>query len=152
MEDVQQLVAALFTVKNSLERAQRHSPRANQLAVLQIIAAHEGSSPKMLAADLDVHPSSVTRQVQGLSDAGLVAVVANQEDRRSCCISLTDAGRQELNRLTQIGLGRFAQFVAEWDAQEVRTLAGLLWKLELSKAEVASQEPHARGRHWQQKA
>jgi DNA-binding MarR family transcriptional regulator len=149
MEDVQQLVAALFTVKNSLERAQRHSPRASQLAVLQVIATHEGISPKMLAADLDLHPSSITRQVQVLSDAGLVVVVANQEDRRSCRISLTDAGRQELNRLTQIGLGRFAQFVADWDAQEVRTLARLLWKLEMSKAEVASQEQHARGRHWQ---
>jgi DNA-binding MarR family transcriptional regulator len=78
-----------------------------------------------------------------------VAVVANQEDRRSCHITLTEAGRDEMNRLTQIGLDRFATFVADWDAQEVQTLARLLLKLEASKAEVASSEQRARGRHWQ---
>ena len=149
MEDIQQLVAALFTVKSSLDRASRRSLKAAQLTVLQVIAAHPGFSPKAIAEELDLHPSSITRQVQALEDAGYVAAVANQEDRRSCHITLTDAGRDELDRLTQIGMARFASFVADWDASEVQMLAKLLWKLETSKAEVAAQEQRTKGRHWQ---
>jgi DNA-binding MarR family transcriptional regulator len=149
MEDVQHLVTALFAVNNSLDRARRNSPQARRLSVFQMIADHPGVSPKAIAADLELHPSSITRQVQVLEDAGWVVVVANQEDRRSCRITLTDAGRSELNRLTQIGLGRFAKFVAAWDAQEVQILTMLLVKLEVSKAKVASSEQRARGRHWQ---
>ncbi len=117
--------------------------------MLQLIAANPRVSPKAIAAELDLHPSSITRQVHVLEDAGHVAVVANQEDRRSCRITLTDAGREELNRLTQIGLGRFATFVAAWDAEEVRTLARLLWKLEASMTEGVQPEPRPGGRHWQ---
>ena len=148
-QDVQQLVMALFTVNSSLERARRRIPQAGRLSVLQLIAANPGVSPKAIAVELDLHPSSITRQVQALEDAGYVAVVANQEDRRSCRLTLTDAGREELNQLTQIGLGRFATFVAAWDAEEVRTLARLLWKLEASKAEGIQPEPRPGGRHWQ---
>lgn len=149
MQDVQQLVAALFLVNSSLERAQHRSKQASTLAVLQVVAANPGASPKEIAADLSLHQSSITRQVRTLEEAGHVAVVANSQDRRSCCITLTDAGRDELNRLTQIGLGRFAKFVAAWDAEEVRTLAKLLLKLEASKSEVARQEQRPSGRRWQ---
>lgn len=149
MQDVQQLVTALFLVNSSLERAQHRSKQASTLAVLQVVAANSGASPKEIAADLSLHQSSITRQVRTLEEAGHVAVVINPQDRRSCCITLTDAGRDELNRLTQIGLGRFAKFVAAWDAEEVRTLAKLLLKLEASKSEVARQEQRPSGRRWQ---
>ena len=147
---VQQFVAALFAVNSGLEKARRHSPQARQLSVVQVIAAHPGISPKELAEELDLHPSSITRQVQTLEDIGYVEVVANQKDRRSCRITLTAAGEEELKRLTQIGHGRFAKFVASWDAQELRTLTKLLIKFEESKAEVARLEQRLPGRHWHQ--
>jgi DNA-binding MarR family transcriptional regulator len=148
-EDVQQLVIALFTVNSSLDRARRRSTPASTLAVLQIVAAHQGISPSEIASDLDLHQSSITRQVRTLEDAGYVTVTINPQDRRSCHITLTEAGQDELNRLTQIGLGRFAQFVADWDAEEVRTLTRLLLKLEASKAEVAKSEQRPGNRRWQ---
>ena len=41
--------------------------------------------------------------------------MANDGDGRSCLVSLTDEGRHELVRLREIGLDRFALFVAdEW--------------------------------------
>jgi len=53
---------------------------------------------------------------------------------------LTSTGQDELKRLTEIGFGRFAKFVENWDAEEVRSLARLLSKLEQSKGEVAQHE------------
>lgn len=149
MEDVQNMVTALYTVKSGLDHAQRHSPKAGQLSVLQVIASKPGISPKAIAEELNLHPSSITRQVQVLEDAGYVTVVVNPEDRRSCHITLTDAGRDEVQRLTRIGLERFALFVADWEAEEVQTLARLLWKFRVSATEVGNQEQRTSGRHWQ---
>ena len=58
-------------------------------------------------------------------------------------------GQDELKRLTEIGLGRCLKFVENWDAEEVRSLARLLSKLEQSKGEVAQHEKHPGGRRWQ---
>jgi DNA-binding MarR family transcriptional regulator len=152
MDDVQQMTQALFTVKSGLDRAARRSPKAGRLNVLYVVGALPGVSPKVIARELDLNPSSITRQVQALEHAGYVTVAADEADRRSCRITLTDVGRDELRQLNQIGLERFAKFVADWDAEEVRTLTRLLWKLEASKAEVAAQEQRADGRHWQRES
>jgi DNA-binding MarR family transcriptional regulator len=149
MEDIQEMVTALYAVKSGMDHAQRQSPKAGQLSVLQVIAGKPGISPKAIAEELHLHPSSITRQVQVLAEAGYVMMDVNPEDRRSCHITLTDAGRDEMQRLTQIGLGRFALFVADWEAEEVRTLARLLRKFRESATEVTAQEQHTGGRRWQ---
>ena len=45
-------------------------------------------------------------------------------------VSLTAAGDEEVRRLRDIGLERFAKFVADWEPDEVRTFTALLQKLE----------------------
>jgi DNA-binding MarR family transcriptional regulator len=150
-EDVRQMVQALFTLTGGLERARRRIPGASTLSVLQIIAAHDKIRPSELAAELGLHQSTITRQIQSLEDNGQVALIADTHDRRSCTITLTEAGWNEVRRLTQIGLERFATFVADWDAEEVRTLTRLLIKLDESKATKASQERRRDGRRWQSK-
>ncbi len=151
--DVQQMVQALFTLIGGLERARKRIPAASNLAVLQVIAAHNEIHPSEIAIELGVHQSTITRQVQSLEGAGQVSVIADPADGRSCTISLTEAGKEEVHRLTQIGLDRFALFVADWDAEEVQALTRLLVKLEQSKADVSSREQQQRpgGRRWQSK-
>ena len=138
--DVKRMVAALMASVQSIERAKRRG-LASQLVALQAIAAHKRVQPSTLSAELRLHQSSVTRQIQALERAGHVKVTANPADGRSCFVELTRSGRAELVRLTQFGLKRFALFVKDWDASEVRTLARLLEKLEKSKAEVVEREP-----------
>jgi DNA-binding MarR family transcriptional regulator len=75
-----------------------------------------------------------------------VALTVDPADRRSWFVALTDTGRQELERLTTVGLDRFAAFVADWDAREVRTLTRLLVKFDASKAEVGRRSPPSRAR------
>jgi DNA-binding MarR family transcriptional regulator len=151
-QDVEQLVAALFAVTSGLERARRQIPDAGALAVLQVLAWAERNDPaqqlrpKQIATALNVHRSAVTHQLQALEQAGQVTLTVDAADRRSWFVSLTDAGRQELDRLTTIGMDRFASFVADWDAEEVRTLARLLVKFEASKAEVGRRSPPQRAR------
>jgi MarR family transcriptional regulator, temperature-dependent positive regulator of motility len=151
-QDVEQLVAALFAVTSGLERARRQIPDAAALSVLQVLAWADRNHPaqqvrpKDIATALGVHRSAVTHQLQALEEAGQVTLTVDPADRRSWFVTLTDTGRAELERLTSIGMDRFAAFVADWDAQEVRTLTFLLVKFEASKAEVGRRAPPSRTR------
>lgn len=150
-EDVQAMVLALFTLMNGIQRATRNNPAAGRLSMLQLVAARPGIHPSEIAVELGVNQSSVTRQVQALEDEDHLTVTADPQDARACIIKLTRSGREMLSSLNKIGLGRFASFVAGWDAREVRTLTRLLVKLEESKAEVARREAQPVRRRWKQK-
>lgn len=148
-KDVQSMVAALFTLNAGLERARRQRKGASTLSLLQVIDGHEQIRPSDIADLQQVHPSLVTRQVRELEDAGYVEVIADPADGRSYLVSLTPAGSQELRRLLEFGLRRFALFVKNWEPDQVRTLTELLRKLQTSMAAVAAREqrPQA-GRRW----
>lgn len=148
--DVQAMVAALFTLTAGMERARRQRKAAGTLRVLQLIADRELIRPSEIAGLQEVHPSLVTRQIRELEDAGHVQVAADPADRRSCLVTLTPAGAGELQRLTQIGLDRFAVFVAGWQPADVRKLTALLDKLRESMAatNAPKQPQRPAGRRW----
>jgi len=149
-EDVAQMAGVLTRISRGIERARRRGA-ASTLGILWMIAGAGRIRPSEIADALDVHQSSITRQVRALEAAGQVELTADPRDRRSCFITLTDAGRQELARLNLVGVGRFARFVADWDAEEVQTLSRLLLKLESSIAEVHQREESRDGRDWQKR-
>jgi DNA-binding MarR family transcriptional regulator len=148
--DVHAMVTALFTLTAGTERARRQRKAAGTLSLLQLVADRQPIRPSEIAEVQDVHPSLVTRQVRELEDAGHVQVAADPADGRSCLVTLTPAGTGELQRLTQVGLDRFALFVADWSPGDVRMLTTLLDKLRNSIAAVAAQEQEQRpaGRRW----
>jgi DNA-binding MarR family transcriptional regulator len=145
-KDVREMIAALFTLMGGIQRVSKRSPAASRLTVLQVIEARPGVRPSTIAAELGMNQSSITRHIQALEAESLVTVTADPQDGRAYILQLTDSGREELAELTRIGLKRFASFVADWDAEEVRTLTRLLVKLEESKAEVGRREPPPTGR------
>jgi DNA-binding MarR family transcriptional regulator len=151
--DVQQLAAALFTVSSGLERARRQIPDAAALSVLQVLGWAEGAGqrprPSEIATALGVHRSAVTHHLQALERAGQVMLTVDPADRRSCFVALTETGRRETERLTQVGIRRFTSFVQEWDAEEVRTLTRLLVKFDESKNEFARRHPPPSARNRQ---
>jgi DNA-binding MarR family transcriptional regulator len=146
--DVETLVVALFMLNAGLDRARRERKGASALALLQVVPADQPIRPSEIAARQHVEQSLVSRQVRELEDAGYLSVKANPADGRSCLVSLTPAGAHELHRLTKMGLERFALFVEDWEADEVRTLARLLEKLHHSMAEVSGSEEKHAGRRW----
>ena len=138
--DVHAMVTALFTLTAGMERARRQRKAAGTLSLLQLVADGGAMRPSEIADRQGVHPSLVTRQVRELEDAGHLQVAADPADGRSCLVTLTQTGTDELERLTQVGLDRFALFVADWQPGDVRTLTALLDKLRNSIAAVTAQE------------
>jgi DNA-binding MarR family transcriptional regulator len=138
--DVQSMVAALFTMNAGLERARRQRKGASTLSLLQIVGDHEGIRPSEIAELQGVHPSLVTRQIRELEALAFVQVASDPSDGRSSLVFLNDAGTNELRRLEQFGLKRFALFVRDWEPEEVRSLTELLWKLQRSMAAISARE------------
>jgi DNA-binding MarR family transcriptional regulator len=89
-----------------------------------------GIRPPEIAIAQDVHPSQVTRQVRELENLGFAQITADTVDKRSCRVTLTSVGTDELQSLTEQGLDRFASFVGDWKPEEVQMLTSLLQKLE----------------------
>jgi DNA-binding MarR family transcriptional regulator len=135
--DVVALASSLMSVVASIHRASQKGDAAS-LGILGLVAARPRVRPSDVAHHLGVNQSSVTRQMQKLERHGLVKLAADPSDGRSCHIVLTIAGRAEMRRLTSIGLDRFALFVKDWDARDVRTLARLLENFERSKSAAGS--------------
>jgi DNA-binding MarR family transcriptional regulator len=100
-----------------------------RVGVLQVVAGQGPVRPGAIGERLDMAPSSVTRHVQALEDAGHVLVEADPSDARTCLISVTEAGQAELDHLEQIGLAVFADVVADWSAEDLTTLARLMGRL-----------------------
>jgi DNA-binding MarR family transcriptional regulator len=146
--DVQSMVIALFTLIGSMDRAARQSAGASTLSLLQAIASRDAIRPSEIADLQHVHPSLVTRQVRDLEDKGYAQVTADPADGRSCLVTLTPAGADEMARLRQAGVDRFATFVAGWEPEEVRTLTALLEKLQSSKTATATQRHRPGRRRW----
>lgn len=142
-DDVQSMVAALFTLIAGTERARRQKKAAAALDLLQVIAAGEGIRPSDIAGQRLVHRSLVTRQLRELEDAGYVQFAADPRDGRSWLVALTPAGYEEMRRLQDVGLDRFAMFVADWQPGEVQQLTALLEKLTASMTGAAAREAQA---------
>jgi DNA-binding MarR family transcriptional regulator len=142
------MVIALFTLMGSMDRAGRQSAGASTLSLLQAIASREAIRPSEIADLQHVHPSLVTRQVRDLEDKGYAQVTADPAVKRSCLVTLTPAGTDEMARLRQAGVDRFAEFVADWEPAEVRTLTALLEKLQSSRAATTTQPRPAGRRRW----
>jgi DNA-binding MarR family transcriptional regulator len=142
-DDVQSMVVALFRLIAGVERARRQKKAAAALDLLQVIAARQGMRPSDIASQRSVHRSLVTRQLRELEDAGYVQFAGDPDDGRSWLVVLTPVGHEEMRRLQEVGLDRFAMFVADWEPAEVRQLATLLEKLTSSMADVTSRENKA---------
>jgi len=148
-DDLESVVYPLVRIAEGMRRAQGRVMDPTRQGILQHAAMKGQIRPSDLAAELDLYQSSITRQTRVLEDEGLVRVEADPADRRSCLISLTEQGWTEVRRVTKLGLDRFDDFFAEWDAEDVRTLGRLLGRLETSVAE-AGRKPKPSGRRWQQ--
>lgn len=66
----------------------------NQYAVLSAIAVLRSASPTELAARLRVPPTTISRHVAELVDAGLAVRAPHPSDRRSYLLELSDDGRK----------------------------------------------------------
>jgi DNA-binding MarR family transcriptional regulator len=85
--------------------------------------------------------SGTTKRLDRLEQAGLIARSPDPGDRRGTLITLTDAGRELIDRLTPAHLENERTIIAALGEAEQRALADLLRKLQLGLPAGANRAP-----------
>lgn len=131
-EQIQAMLAPLHAVSTGLSRVIAGKSMVNRLVVLQTVAHAAPIRPSALAEAVNLHQSQITRQVQALEEEGLLQRSSDTDDRRASSVTVTEQGRAEIERLTEIGLAKWRRFLADWSADELTELTRLLGKLHTS--------------------
>ena len=83
-----------------------------------------------LARALRIEGPTLTRHLDGLEEAGLIARTREATDRRAVRVELTDAGRAKHAELRQAVIGFNRRLTVGLDETELGVLRGLLERLE----------------------
>ena len=131
MIDVTRLRVAIARLSRRLRRHEVAGLTPSQLAALATV---ERSGPLRLgdlAAAEGIAPSTLTRVVTVLEEAGLVARRPDPSDARASTIAITDLGRQTMDQLRDEGTALLAQSLLLLSAEQRAALAAALPSLEL---------------------
>jgi DNA-binding MarR family transcriptional regulator len=88
--------------------------------------------PSDFTGSLMLTSSGTTKRLDRLERAGLVERTPDPDDRRGVIITLTEAGHELIDRVTEAHMANEARLLAGLSAREREQLAGLLRKLGLS--------------------
>jgi DNA-binding MarR family transcriptional regulator len=87
-----------------------------------------------VAAQLELEPSRVSKEVNRLVDAGLVLQAADASDRRAILLTCTDAGGDAWRRYRKAVDKQLARTLKEWTDDDLHQLATLLGRLSAAVA------------------
>ncbi|RFU86750.1 MarR family transcriptional regulator [Streptomyces triticagri] len=82
-----------------------------------------------LAAFIGVGKATMSRQLRGLEQLGLVAREPDPADGRASLLRLTDESRERFGVVRDARRERYIRKLADWDRREVAELARLLGRL-----------------------
>jgi DNA-binding MarR family transcriptional regulator len=85
-----------------------------------------------LAQAFGLDPSTITRQVQALEQAGLAQRATDSADRRASILDLSTEGREVLSRTREHRRARFEAALSDWSAKERQEFGRLLEKFNCS--------------------
>jgi DNA-binding MarR family transcriptional regulator len=119
-------------------RMRQESTLGHSLTQIGILATLDRSGPTTLgdlASTERVAPPTITKAVASLVAEGLVAKVADPDDRRVSRAQLTDAGRRDLRAMRQRRDAWLATRLATLDGDDVEALRAVLPLLEALAAD-----------------
>lgn len=109
----------------SLDVARSPLDRSGYL-LLALLESRGDQTMSQLALAFDLDASTVTRQIAPLERRGFVHRTRSTEDRRATIVSITDAGRAEREHVRQARIQFLEGRLADWDRDDVATLATLM--------------------------
>lgn len=98
-------------------------------AVLGQLTELGATRPGELASRMQVEAPHVSRQVQGLEDAGYVERVPDPGDGRAHLVTVTPKGRDAADRLREVVERMMQDALAQWTQRDVHQLATLLSRM-----------------------
>ena len=114
--------------RRSAARRQGELERSAYL-VLGVLAVDGSTSVNAIAEALRLDPSTVTRQVLAMEQAGLVTRTAHPDDGRVTVVEATDEGVDALRRTRDVRAALYGEILDAWSDADRADLARLLTRL-----------------------
>jgi DNA-binding MarR family transcriptional regulator len=128
LEDLYQGLGCM--VRRSRDLSAELHPRLSLVAYT--LLTHIASTPKARAADLAAYfgldKSTVSRQLDELINDGLLRRAGEQPGRRGLTLVVTAEGHRELRAAADCVRARLAEWLADWDDQDLAVFARLVTK------------------------
>lgn len=114
MDKKENIKSIIGLINNLMLSAKAHEPHPwlhleltrEQLRVMFLLSFKGRSSPGEVATSFGVPKANVTSIIDRLVDKGLISRQENPDDRRSYILSLTEAGKSQVERLREIGVAK----------------------------------------------
>ncbi|KAA0024581.1 MarR family winged helix-turn-helix transcriptional regulator [Antrihabitans cavernicola] len=110
------------------------------VGVLVVLAARGECRQNELATELCITPSSLSRQISDLVDAGYIGRHADPCDGRASLVHVTDAGKALLLRSKEVRSARLRETLAEWDETDAQSALESVRKLKNTMFDHASRQ------------
>lgn len=89
-----------------------------QPKILHYLLTHDGCMQRELADSCDIEPATVSRLLDKMEEDGLVRREVPPKRTRSCCVSLTDRGREAHAQWRQLCLETEAHALQDFSEEE----------------------------------
>lgn len=122
--------------------------RGGQKRILHILSKEGSMTQRELTERLDIQPGSASEIIKKLEAAGCIVRTANEADRRTADISLTEAGKAQVQELGAERSRRLDELFSALTAEESQQLLSLLEKLSADwDTRCKDGKRHERGHH-----
>jgi DNA-binding MarR family transcriptional regulator len=118
--------ASMSALRDRLFGAGADALEPGQVDTLELLAAHDAWRMSELADALRVDPSTATRAVQRLVKAGLAQRRSSRSDGRVVMVSVTEAGRDRLDRISEVRRVTMSLMLAAFTRGEREQFADLM--------------------------
>lgn len=123
---VVRLTRQVGTLRAHLTTPQRYGVEWSAYVLLFHLVKGGAMRSNALAEQVCADPSTVSRQVAGLVEHGLVERRPDPDDGRAVLLAATDRGCELFHQMREERDNLLVSVLTEWDPADVRTLADLL--------------------------
>src|SRR5919198_5935547 len=113
----------------AIERIEQEGFEAHHYSVMAMLGEEARETQATIAAALDLDPSRLVALLDSLEERGLVARQRDPHDRRRHVVSITSAGKRQLQRLRSIAKELEDEFFAPLKAEQREAFHRMLLQL-----------------------
>lgn len=121
-ENLRRSLGSLLAAERRLRGREQHRHGGlshSHLRALFILTRQPEATAGTLAREAELNPASVTAMIDQLEGRGLVQRRRDHQDRRQTWISLTDAGRREVEEKERYWRAMMGEMLADVTAEEI---------------------------------
>lgn len=130
-----QIMRGIVRIAHGARRRPKDEPREQRGKcrgfghILDLLIGQDGLTQQQIADKMDIRPQSASEAISAMENQGLLIRKINEQDRRSCRIYITPAGRMQQAELSNMRMENAKRIFSPLTEDEKNTLLQLLEKV-----------------------